>query len=156
MKKTILMLGGIALLVLLLLARIVFKQKNGVAEERRWFAKSVRYEFSARVDSIKMFNPNAGRLQCVLTAGDPQIYREDSLKKLFKHHVMLYLIFKRSHDSITLVVPNHARLIEKGDSMRISSLENRIQFFRQGKLIVADSLSESLTGFSRPFFIKKK
>ncbi len=156
MKKTILILGGIALLILLLLVRIVFKQKNGVADERRWFAKSLRYEFSARVDSVKMFNPNAGRLTCILTGGAPRIDVEDSLKKLFQHHDMLYLVFKRTTDTITFILPNQANLVAKGDSVRISSSENKIQFFRAGKPLVSDSLSKSLTGYSRPFFIKKK
>jgi len=153
MKRTVLILGGIALLMLLLTARALFHQKSSATDERRWFVKALRYEFSAQVDSVLMFNQNSGRLRCLLTAGDPQIDREDSLKRLFKHHDMLYLIFKRSADSITFVLPNHANLVAKGDSVRVSSRENRIQFFRAGKPLATDSLSEALTGFSRPFFL---
>jgi hypothetical protein len=156
MKKTILILGGIALLILLLTVRVFFRQKNGVEDERKWFARSLRYEFSARVDSVRMFNENSGRLRCRLTSGKAQMDREDSLKRLFKQHDMLYLIFKRSADTITFVLPNHAKLVAKGDSVRVSSHENKIQFFRAGKPLVTDSLSEALTGYSRPFFIKKK
>jgi hypothetical protein len=155
-KKTILILGGIALLMLVLTVRLFFRQKNSVEDERTWFARALHYEFSARIDSVLMFNENSGRLRCILTTGDPHVDREDSLKRSFKHHDMLYLIFKRSDDSITFVLPNHANRVTKGDSMRVSSRENRIQFFRDGKPIVIDSLSESLTGYSRPFFMKKK
>ena len=156
MKRTVIILIGIALLLLLLIVRLLFKQNSSVTDEREWFVKALRYEFSAQVDCVWMFNPNAGRLRCLLTAGDPQIYREDSLKRSFKQHDMLYLIFKRSTDSITFVLPNHANLVAKGDSMRVSSRENIIQFFRAGEPVVTDSLSETLTGFSRPFFIKRK
>lgn len=156
MKRTTLILMGIALVTLLLMARLLFKQKSSAADERKWFVKGLCYEFSARVDSVKMFNPNSGRLRCLLTTGDPHIDREDSLKRLFKHHDMLYLIFKRSTDTITFILPNHADIVAKGDSVRVSSRENRIQFFRDGLPVVTDSLSETLTGFSRPFFIKKK
>lgn len=156
MKRTILILGGIALLMLLLTVRMLFKQKSTVTDERKWFVKALRYEFSAKVDSVWMFNQDAGRLRCLLTAGDPQIDREDSLKKLFKHHDMLYLIFKRSMDSVTFVLTNHANMVAKGDCVRVSSRENSIQFFRDGKPVAADSLSETLTGFSRPFFFKKR
>lgn len=156
MKRTILILIGIALLMALLIARALFMQKSSSAEERRWFAKALRYEFSARVDSVRMFNQNAGRLSCVLTSGNLQSGREDSLKRLFKHHDMLYLIFRRSGDSITFVLPHHAHQVAKGDSLRVSSRENRIQFFRAGKPLVADSLNETLTGFNRPFFLKDK
>jgi hypothetical protein len=155
MKRTVLILIGIALLMFLLTARILFKQRSSVTDERKWFVKALRYEFSAQVDYVRMFNRNAGRLRCLVTAGDPQIYREDSLKRLFKHHDMLYLIFKRSKDSITFVLPNHANLVVKGDCVRVSSHENSIQLFRAGKPVASDSLSETLTGFSRPFFLSE-
>ena len=155
MKRTVLILSGIALLMFLLTVRFLFKQNTGAADERKWFIKSLRYEFSARVDSVLMFNKNAGRLRCLLTLGDPQTDREDSLKRYFKHYDMLYLIFKRSEDSITFVLPHHANQVLKGDSVRVSSRENRIHFFRAGKSVVIDSLSEALTGYGRPFFIKK-
>ena len=155
MKKTLLIIGGIGLLCLLLLARLVFKQKSGFADEREWFAKALRYEFSARVDSVRMFNEHTGRLWCRVTEGDPQVHREDSLKRLFKEHDMLYLIFHRSADSIIFIVPN-GNLVAKGDSVRISSQENTIQFFRGGKQVATDQLSTSLTGYGRPFFLKGK
>ncbi len=154
MKKTLLILGGIALLCLLLLARLLFGQRSGMLEERQWFAKALRYEFSAQVDSVRMFNATTGRLWCRLTAGDPQIYREDSLKNSFKKHDMLYLIFHRSADSIIFIVPN-GNLVAKGDSVRVSSQQNTIQFFRAGKQVATASLSATLTGYGRPFFLKR-
>jgi hypothetical protein len=156
MKRTILILIGIALLSLLLVAQLLFKQNSDMTDERRWFTNALRYEFSGQVDTVFMFNQNSGRLQCLLTQGDPQIYREDSLKRLFQEHDMLYLIFKRSADTITFILPNHANMISKGDSVQVSSRGNFIKFFRVGKLVMTDSLTETLTGFSRPFFMKKK
>ncbi|HEU5291918.1 MAG TPA: hypothetical protein VFU05_14810 [Cyclobacteriaceae bacterium] len=156
MKKTLLIFGAIALLCFLLIVRLFFKQHSGFVDERGWFAKSVRYEFSAKVDSIWMYNEHSGRLRCLLTQGDPQIDREDSLKLLFKEHDMLYLIYERSGDSITFILPGHASLIAIGDSVRVSSRENNIKFFREGKPVVNDSLSDVLTGFGKPFFLKRK
>jgi hypothetical protein len=69
---------------------------------------------------------------------------------------MLYLIFKRSADSIIFILPEHAHLIAKGDSVRVSSQANTIQFFRDGKQVAADPLSATFTGYGRPFFRKKK
>src|SRR5688572_29175122 len=120
MKKTLLILGGIGLLCLLLIIRLFFKQSSGMTEEREWFVSALRYEFSAQVDSVRMFNEHTGRLWCRLTAGDPQVDREDSLKSSFKEHDMLYLIFHRSADSIIFIVPN-GNLVSKGDSVRVSS-----------------------------------
>jgi hypothetical protein len=155
MKRTILILGAIGLVCFLLILRLFFRQGDGMEQEREWFARSVRYEFSAHVDSVKMFNPNAGRLECRVTSGDVQSHREDSLKRLFKEHDMLYLIFNHSHDSLSFIFPN-ANVVAPGDSVRISSENNAIQFFRDGKLVATHSMSESLTGFSRPFFMKGK
>jgi hypothetical protein len=155
MKKTLLIIGGIAFLCLLLFARLLFLDSEEMTEERKWFAKALRYEFSAQVDSVRMYNPYGGRLWCRLTAGDPQVDREDSLKRLFKTHDILYLIFDRAEDSITFIVPN-GNLVVKGDCVRVSSQQNSIQFFRAGKQVATDSLTATLTGFSRPFFLKGK
>src|SRR5688572_5317026 len=155
MKKTLLILGGIGLLCILLVVRLFFRQNNSMTEERGWFAKALRYEFSAQVDSVWMLNQNTGKIWCRLTSGDPQTHREDSLKRLFKQHEMLYLIFHRSGDSITFLVPN-GKLVLKGDSVRVSSERNTIQFFRDNKQVATDQLSTTLIGYGRPFFLKKK
>jgi len=153
MKKSLLILGVIGLVCFLLVARLFFRQNNRMTSEREWFAGALRYEFSAKVDSVRMFNANTGRLWCRITSGDPQVHREDSLKQSFKDHDMLYLIFHRSADSIIFIVPN-GNLVAKGDSVRVSSRTNTIQFFREGKQVATDELSNTLTGFGRPFFLK--
>jgi hypothetical protein len=155
MKRTLLIIGGIGLLCALLVGRLFFRQNNNLTDEREWFAKELRYEFSARVDSIRMFNEDTGRLWCSVTAGNPQTHREDSLKKSFKEHDMLYLIFHHSGDSIIFIVP-HAKHLVKGDSVRVSSAKNSIEFFRDNAVVTSNRLSETLTGFGRPFFMKKK
>src|SRR5688500_19845785 len=121
--KTWLIVGGIGLVCILLVARLFFRQHNRMTSEREWFAGALRYEFSAQVDSVRMFNANTGRLWCRITAGDPQVHREDSLKRSFKQHDMLYLIFHRSADSIIFIIPN-ANLVAKGDSVHVSSRKN--------------------------------
>ena len=156
MKKTLLIFGAIALVCFLLIVRLFWVQRSGFVSEREWFAKEVRYEFSAKVDSIWMYNNNGGRLRCLLTEGDPQIHREDSLKKEFQEHDMLYLVYERSGDSITFILPDHANLVAIGDSVRVSSMENAIRFFRDGKQVSSGPLSETLTGFGKPFFLKRK
>lgn len=155
MRKTLLILGGIGLVCLLLVIRLFYKQDKNMESEREWFARNLRYEFSAQVDSVRMFNEHSARLWCRVTAGNPQTHREDSLKILFKDHDMLYLIFRHSGDSIIFINPNGKGIL-KGDSLRVSSSANNIQFFRDGKPVWNDRVSNTLTGFSRPFFLKKK
>ncbi|HEY0744310.1 MAG TPA: hypothetical protein VGD40_22740 [Chryseosolibacter sp.] len=155
MKKILLILGGIALLCFLLIVRSFYRQKTRMDEEREWFVKGVAYEFTARVDSVQMLNENMGRLRCLLLSGDPKEYREDSLKAHFKEHDMLYLIYERSKDTITFLFPS-AKPIMKGDSVSVSSQNNAIRFFRNGNELAKDELTNALTGFGRPFFLKKK
>ena len=155
MKKTLLITGSIGVVCLLLVIRLFYTQSGGLAEEREWFARALQYEFSAQVDSVRMFNAETGRLWCRITAGDPKVHREDSLKRSFKKHDMLYLIFHRSADSIIFLVPN-GNLVSTGDSVRVSSEKNTIQFFRDKKQVATDQLSNTLTGFGRPFFLKGK
>jgi hypothetical protein len=155
MKKTLLVLGGIGFVCVLLVARLFSTQHSSMEQEREWFAEAVRYEFSATVDSVQMINVNNGRLYCRVTSGDPKSNREDSLKRLFKEHDMLYLIFKQSGDSIVFILPENGKFVLKGDSVRVSSSKNTIQFFRDGKEVINGELSSTLTGFGRPFFMKK-
>lgn len=139
----------------LLVVRLFVKQSNKMDEEREWFARELQYEFSARVDSVRLFNENTGRLWCRLTSGNPQTHREDSLKPLFKEHDMLYLIFHRSADSIIFLIPN-GNYVAKGDSVRVSSEKNTIQFFRDKNQVATNQLSKTFTGYGRPFFLKGK
>ena len=155
MRRTLLILGAIGLFCMLLVVRLFYKQGTNQESEREWFAKSVRYEFSATVDSVRMFNEHTARLWCRVTSGNPQTHREDSLKPLFKDHDMLYLIFRHSGDSIIFIMPE-GKGVAKGDSVRVSSAQNSIHFFRDGKTVVADELSDALTGFGRPFFLRKR
>ena len=155
MKRTLLILGGVALICMLLVVRLFRKQHNNFIDEREWFAKALRYEFSAQVDSVRMLNENTARLWCHVTAGDPKTEREDSLKTLFKEHDMLYFIFHHSADSIVFLHPNGKQIV-KGDSLHVSSERNSVEFFRDDAQVTRDELSDVLTGFGRPFFLKRK
>lgn len=151
MKKNLLIFGGIALVFVLLVVRLFVVERNRIAAEQEWFVKEVGYEFSVTVDSIRMYNSAGGVLRGRITAGNPQTQREDSLKKFFKKHEMLYLVFKRSSDSINLILP-YANRVSKGDSIRIDSKENLILVFRQGEEVTRAPMSESLTAFQGPPF----
>jgi hypothetical protein len=154
MQRTLLTLAVIGLVCFLLIVRLFFRQHNRMTDEREWFAKALQYEFSATVDSIAMYNKNSGRFYATITDGNPRLEREDSLKKLFKQHDMLYLIYKRSANSIVFIVPD-VHDAAKGDSMRVSSENNIVRFFRDGKEVSSSPLTKTLTGYGRPWFLKK-
>lgn len=153
MKKNLLILGGIALVFMLLVIRLFVVERNKVKAEQEWFVKEIAYEFSVTVDSIRMYNSAGGVLRARITKGHPQTQREDSLKKFFKKHEMMYLVFNRSSDSVNLILP-YANRIAKGDSIRISSKEDLICVFRDGREVTRAPVSESLTAFQGPPFVK--
>lgn len=153
MKKTLLVLGGIALLFLLLVIRLFVVEHTVTKEEQEWFVRELRYEFSAVVDSVKLYNNGvSGNIRGRIIAGDPNTKREDSLKKSFKKHDQIYLVYKRSGDSIRFILP-YANQIRKGDSIRLSSNENTIRVFREGKQVVNQPMHESLTAYQKPPFV---
>jgi hypothetical protein len=155
MKRNLLVLAGIALVCGLLFIRLLFRQNSAQQDERDWFVQQVRYEFSAVVDSVRMLNKHTGRLWCRVTSGDPKVHREDSLKRYFKEHDMLYLVIEQSGDTVTFLVP-FADLVLKEDSVSVSSRNNSIRFFRDDQKVADERLSETLTGFGKPFFLKRK
>jgi hypothetical protein len=147
--KTFLIFAGVALVCLLLIIRFFFSQFSSHQKEREWFVRNIRYEFSATIDSVRMFNQVTGRLHARITAGDPRTYREDSLENSFKKHAELEFISKHRGDSISFFLHN-ANQIKKGDSVRVSSSGDAITIFREGKQVAVAKMSDSLNGWSKP------
>lgn len=147
--KTFLILAGIGLVSLLLIIRLFFAAQSGQEKEREWFVKSLRYEFSMTVDSVERYRRAfvTGRI----TAGNPHLYREDSLKNSLTKHGNLRFINSYRNDTIKFAL-EVAEEIRKGDSIRISSKENSITGFRAGKPLFTASLSQMLFGWGKPPF----
>jgi uncharacterized membrane protein YvbJ len=146
--KTYLVLAGVALVFILLIVRFFFTERNSSAKEREWFAHNVRYEFSVTVDSIVLYGAHTGRLYCRVAEGNPNVYREDSLKNSLKKHDKLRIVLQRKADSVAFVLQN-ANQVTKGDSIRISSKQNTLQVFRSGKLVSNTPLSDAVVGWGR-------
>lgn len=147
--KTFLIIAGAGLVCLLLVIRIFFSAFNSHEKEREWFIRNLRYEFSVAVDSVQRNNRTFvdGRV----VAGDPHFYREDSLKNSLKKHEKLILTINYKNDTIRFLVLI-ADEIRKGDSVRLSSTENSITVFRDGKQVATAQLSEAITGWGKgPF-----
>jgi len=51
-------LGIVTFVFVLLIVRLFVRQGSSMSDEREWFATALRYEFSARVDSVQMFKQN--------------------------------------------------------------------------------------------------
>jgi len=155
MKRNLLILGSIAIISILLMARLVFVHKNKLGDEEKWFAKSLRYEFSATIDSIFMYNQHGGRILARVTDGHPQFYREDSLKNHFEQHEVMYFVYRHSGDSITFIL-QFANQLNKGDSVRISSSADQVTVFRAGQTVAQEPFSRSIVGYGNSPFKRKE
>lgn len=150
--KTFLILAGVGIICLLLVIRLSFSEFNSHENEREWFIRNLRYEFSVAVDSVQRFNRTFvdGRV----TAGDPHFYREDSLENSLTKHEKMILVRSYRNDSIRFIV-KIADEIRKGDSVRLSSSGNSITIFRAGKQVATAHLSEAITAWGKPPFRTK-
>jgi hypothetical protein len=155
MKRNLLILTGIALVSLLLIVRLVAVHQNRLSEEKQWFVKSLGYEFSMEVDSVRLYNHTGGRVWARITEGKPKIYREDSLKNYFKHHEMLYFIFRQSGDSVSFVLPN-AKQVNTSDSVRVSSFQDNVIIFHEGKPVSQMPFTKTVVGWGASPFKRDK
>lgn len=155
MEKNLLILGGIAMVSILLMVRLVFVHNNNLGQEEKWFAKSLKYEFSATIDSVFMYNQHGGRILARVTDGHPKFYREDSLKNHFEHHEVMYFVYRHSGDSVTFILP-FANQLNKGDSVRISSSADQVTIFRAGQTVAQQPFSGSIVGYGNSPFKRKE
>lgn len=150
--KTFLILAGVALVCLLLIINIFFSEFNSHEKEREWFIRNLRYEFSVVVDSVQRHNRTFvdGRV----TAGQPHVYREDSLKNSLEKYEKMMLVNRYRNDSIRFIVKLPEE-IRKGDSIRLSSKQNSITVFRNDTLVAKAKLSELIISWNKPPFRTK-
>ena len=148
--KTFLIFAGVGLVCLLLMIRFFFSEFSSHDKEREWFVQNLRYEFSVSVDSVQRHHRSFvdGRI----TAGDPHLYREDSLKNSLQKHGHLQFVTAYKNDSISFVLDEFPEEVRKDDSIRVSSKENSVTVFRDGKQVITRRLSDVLMGWGKPPF----
>jgi hypothetical protein len=140
MKKWIPWLIGVVALAALII-RISHAHINELKEEKAWYIANLNYTCSARVDSI--IRPGRALLHVTTGTMDPQ--REWQLKSKIRAHGILHLVISR--DSLfDLRVP---RATLKGDSLTINSETDQLLIYRNKKLVLSSTLTQSLR--QRPF-----
>jgi len=150
-KKTLLLLAGI-LIVLMLAFRLAYVKMNGGMTERLWYTQHLQYDFSAKVDSVIMLKGNVGlgKIICSLTRGNPNPVLEDSLNRHLTHHKTLRLLLPATKDKVEFIFMGAERLAP-GDSVIVNSEGDAIQFFRNGTMVYINELSTTLEARGNPF-----
>ncbi|HEY0772259.1 MAG TPA: hypothetical protein VGD31_18185 [Sphingobacteriaceae bacterium] len=145
---TLLLLG--VFIVLFFVGRTAYKIYNfsaGLEEERSRYASMLFYDFSSRVDSVKLNNdePGPGTVYCSITNGTINYSAEDSLAKTLVHHTRLRFNETNTVGHLQFIMPGAERW-EAGDSLVVNSQQNVLTFFRKGKQIYSDQFSNLLEG----------
>jgi hypothetical protein len=152
MKKTLLIVASILLIVFLLGSRLVYTKFSGGKEERVWYARQLRYNFSARIDTVIMLRGNVGlgKIVCRLMEGKPNPAIEDSLNQQLKRHRSLRLLMPLRQNQLEFLIPGAEHYLP-GDSLLVNSASNTISFFRNGTELSVHELSAMLEARGNPF-----
>ena len=143
MRKKVLLIGSIILI--LLIARLVFKRIDKYSEERKWYVENLNYEFTAVVDSIEFFNNRGGGfLFCRVTDGKA-ISRtvEDSLQERLKQYEILRFMFFRK-DGRAAKLSWETNKYEIGDSLYVNSNKDVFRISRNRNIIREGKVSDEL------------
>ena len=151
MKKTLVIIFGIAV-VGALAFRLVYIKANGGFTERQWYTSHLHYDFSLRVDSVHMLNGDVGlgKISSTVTRGYPSATVEDSLNRHLSHHDWLQFLVPGSGNHRELILMR-AELLKPGDSISVNSEKDFVQVFRKGELKYENELSTTLEARGNPF-----
>ncbi|HEU5290511.1 MAG TPA: hypothetical protein VFU05_07720 [Cyclobacteriaceae bacterium] len=149
--KTLLIILGIAV-VCALAFRLIYIKMNGGSTERQWYVSHLHYDFSMRVDSVKMLHGDVGlgKVSCTVTRGNPSPTVEDSLNHHLTHHDWLQFLVPGSGNQRELILMR-AELLMPGDSISVNSSTDFVQVFRNRKLQYENELSTTLEARGNPF-----
>ncbi len=139
---------GSIFVIALLIVRLIFTQAANSREEKKWYVTQLRLDFSAKVDSVKIFNKKTGLVFFHLTRGSIIKQAEKRLNKKLKYNGNLRFLYFTKTDEIEIVTSN-AALYTAGDSLSVNTDLNSIIIYRNGGEAARAEVVESLRG--RPF-----
>lgn len=130
----------------LLAVRGIYLKFQDSQEAQLEYCRNLRYEFSARIDSVKRLGNGmapVGFIYFSRTHGDFQRSREDSLRRKVKSGDVHTLVGGKNKSVNSIFLPE-ARLLKAGDSLVVSSSANTIHFFRGDSLVVQMELTKAV------------
>jgi hypothetical protein len=148
-RRKYLLIFGIAI-VLFFIGRTaykIFNFSNSLEAERKNYVRHLSYNFSSRVDSVKLANKDGGigKIYCTIIDGKANPSIEDSLAKTLQYHTTLRFNEAKTDGLLQFMMPGAERWIS-GDSIVVNSETNRMTFFRKGTQVYADDFSNLLEG----------
>jgi len=143
MKRSIIVVL-VTFLLILATVRLLVKTEDEFNGERESYIRSLKYDFSARVDSIVVVSSKKGRgfLVCGLTDGKLTRLLEDSLNQRLKNHEWMRFLFFSSKGQAQIFLKDIFNY-SVGDSIYVNSNTDKFYVYRNEKPISESSVSRA-------------
>ncbi len=143
MRTTWIILASAVVLILLII-RMIVTQSEKKDNLRQEFVSKLGYNFSATVDSVALFNPNAPVGHIYLrSANDSVNIREKKISRAIKEGRRMRFLDPYKGNRFRMFSKD-ARLYKPGDSMYIATSEDRMRLFHEQKLVKEFTISEEV------------
>lgn len=145
MKRTLFVIGGVVVLILLIV-RMIFVQIGRQDDARRDFVSKLNYSFGARVDSVGLFHEKSpvGFIY-IKTEGDTIDRKERKIvRSLKKKHNFRFLV--TSKKGRLEIFHKDANKFKEGDSIYIDSSKDNMRLYRGDSVVMDFSISKIIRG----------
>ncbi len=143
MKRSIIIVLA-AVLLISATVRLLVKTEGEFEGERQSYIRNLKYDFSAKVDSIVVVSKKGrGFLVCQLTDGKLTRLLEDSLNQRLKNHEWMRFLFFNSKGQAQIFLKDIFNY-NVGDSICVNSNTDKFYVYRNEKPISESSVSRAM------------
>ena len=144
MKRTLIIGASIAVVILLII-RMVFVISGRQDKKREQFVSKLNYNFSARVDSVALFNPRAPVGMIYITPfSDTLVNKEKRIARSMGPEFRGARFFDVYRKSRFSMFSKDAKLYTVGDSLYVNTSDNKMILFHESKLVREFTISEEI------------
>jgi hypothetical protein len=124
---------------------MIVVQVNRKDQRRQEFVSKLNYSFSAVIDSVALFNPNApvGYIYIKLTA-DTLLYEEKKIARGLGPEARRARFLEPANHNTFRMFSKDARLYKTGDSLYVNTGEDRMRLFHEQNLLREFTISEEI------------
>jgi hypothetical protein len=143
LKTTWIIIGAAVVIILLIVRMITLLIAKDDALNKEFVSK-LNYRFSAKVDSIALFNPNApvGYIY-IRSTTDSVVNKEKKISRLTREGRRMRFLDPARKNRFRMFSKD-ARLYKTGDSLYINTSEDRMQLFHDRALVREFTISKEV------------
>ena len=132
--------------MLLATGRMLLKTGNEIEDEMQSYVHNLKFDFTAKIDSIILLNSDkgVGLLVCELTGGNCNRFVEDSLNRHLTNYKRIRFLNFKPNGQFQIFLGGISRY-RPGDSIKVNSDEDRFGVFRNSEVILKSEVSHATT-----------